>query len=112
MEVTIVRHANSETCSNNIILACSHKLNSLRLSNSSCEQLDMPLTSVYLHIIKVARVRIILQVHISKCQAQVVPRCCFKDPLTVQHLRVAPRVSRASKTDLLIRVIASHLQAY
>ena len=66
MEGIIVRHASSETYSNNIILACSHEPHSLRLSNSSYEQLDMPLTSVYLHIIKVARV-IMLQVHVRKC---------------------------------------------
>jgi hypothetical protein len=62
----MVRQASSETYSNNIILACSHELHSLRLPTSSCEQLDMPLTSVYLHIIKVASVRL-LQVHGSKC---------------------------------------------
>jgi len=66
MEGTIVRHASSETYSNKIILACSHELHSLRLSNSSCEQLDTLLTSVYLHIINVAIVRL-LQGHVSKC---------------------------------------------
>ena len=59
MEGTIVRHASSETYSNNIILACSHKLHSLRLSNSSSEHLDMPLTSVYLNIIQDAGVRLL-----------------------------------------------------
>ena len=59
MEGKIVRHANSETYSNNIILAYSHKLHSVRLSGSSCEQMDMLLTSVYLHIIKVTRVIIL-----------------------------------------------------
>jgi len=66
MERTIVRHASSETYNNKIILACSYELHSLRLSNSSCEQLEMPLTSIYLHIINVARV-IRLQGHVSKC---------------------------------------------
>jgi hypothetical protein len=66
MEETIVMHAISETYSNNIIPDCSHELHSLRLSNRSCEQLDMSLTCVYLHIISIAKV-IMLQVHVSKC---------------------------------------------